>query len=98
MLHISDSYIDIRVSLNAKNSFLISLRQRILRCLRMQEAFCYVIYKLKPVISITLGGGGRGWVEGFLGIIRLSEGTEEGSVVANIALKETIENYLPINC
>ena len=63
MLHISDSYIDIRVSLNAKNSFLISLRQRILRCLRMQEVFCYVIYKLKPVISITLGeglGGGEG--------------------------------------
>ena len=94
MLHISDSYIDIRVSLNAKNSFLISLRQRILRCLRMQEVFCYVIYKLKPVISITLGeglgGGGRGWVGGFLGITRLSEGTEEGSVVANIALKETI--------
>ena len=91
MLHISDSYIDIRVSLNAKNSFLISLRQRILRCLRIQEVFCYVIYKLKPVISITLGGGGgRGWVGGFLGITRLSEGTEEGSVVANIALKETI--------
>ena len=93
MLHISDSYIDIRVSLNVKNSFLISLRQRILRCLRMQEVFCYVIYKLKPVISITLGGGwggGRGWVGGFLGITRLSEGTEEGSVVANIALKETI--------
>ena len=60
MLHISDSYIDIRVSLNAKNSFLISLRQRILRCLRMQEVFCYVIYKLKPVISITLGGGWGG--------------------------------------
>ena len=91
MLHISDSYIDIRVSLNAKNSFLISLRQRILRCLRIQEVFCYVIYKLKPVISITLGGGGgRGWVGGFLGITRLSEGTEEESVVANIALKETI--------
>ena len=29
----------------------------------MQEVFCYVIYKLKPVISITLGeglGGGEG--------------------------------------
>ena len=94
MLHIGDSYIDIRVSLNAKNSFLISLRQRILRCLRMQEVFCYVIYKLKPVISITLGGGWgggeRGWVGGFLGITRLSEGTEEGSVVSKIALKETI--------
>ena len=60
----------------------------------MQEVFCYVIYKLKPVISITLGGGwgggGRDWVGGFLGITRLSEGTEEGSIVANIALKETI--------
>ena len=92
MLHISDSYIDIRVSLNAKNSFLISLRQRILRCLRIQEVFCYVIYKLKPVISITLGGGwggkGLGWR--IFGITRLSEGTEEGSIVANIALKETI--------
>ena len=49
----------------------------------MQEVFCYVIYKLKSVIGITLGGG---WG----GITRLSEGTEEGSVVANIALKETI--------
>ena len=64
MLHIGDSYIDIRVSLNAKNSFLISLRQRILRCLRMQEVFCYVIYKLKPVISITLGGGWGGGGKG----------------------------------
>ena len=98
MLHISDSYIDIRVSLNAKNSFLISLRQRILRCLRMQEAFCYVIYKLKPVISITLGGGGKGLGWRIFGDHTTSEGTEEGSVVANIALKETIENYLPINC
>ena len=26
----------------------------------MQEVFCYVIYKLKPVISITLGGGWGG--------------------------------------
>ena len=42
-------------------------------------------------LIITLGGGGgRGWVGGFLGITRLSEGTEEGSIVANIALKETI--------
>ena len=106
MLHISDSYIDIRVSLNEKNSSLISLRQRILWCLRIQEVFCYVsgsyfsessttrelnAYKLKPVVNYHLGWGGRGWVGGFLGMTRLSECTvEEGLVFANIALKETI--------
>ena len=48
-------------------------------------------YKLKPVVNYHLGWGGRGWVGGFLGMTRLSEGTvEEGLVFANIALKETI--------
>ena len=55
------------------------------------EDHARIPYELKPVINYHLGrGGGRGWVGGFLGITRLSEATEEGSIVANIALKETI--------
>ena len=58
----------------------------------MQEVFCYVIYKLKPVISITLGGGWGGdhtTFRGYWGGVSCRQHSIKGDYIKKITCQLT---------